>query len=513
MNSSRMRRLATAVTVLVGLALSACASGPSQPGDTASSGSAKTEDRQLVVGASVAPNSMDPSTNAEAAIPQVLLYNVYETLVKIDGEGNLQPLLASEWAVTPDGKTYTFELRSQAKFASGTQVTADAVVESIRRIITDPAVLPVNKSKMAAIDSMRAVDQDTVEFVLKNPSHNWLYAMAQTPGIIYDPAGLANLATTPAGSGPFVFSDWVKGDSVVLKRNDAYWGTSTKLAGVTFKYYTDANAMNAAMLADQLDIVSNVAAPQALAQFEDPRFTILEGTTTGEIVLGFNHQTPVLQNLQVRQAILYAIDFEALRDAVWGGKGPLIGSMVPPTDPWYEDLSETYPYNPDKARELLAASGVGDVALRLRIPTLPYAPGAATYIASQLGEVGIQVTVDELEFPATWVQQVMVESNYDMTIVAHVETRDIVNFADPSYYWHYNNPAFAKLIADADATPTVDEQVILMKQAAKILADDAAAGFLWLLPNLVVTKADVAGVDANAPSLSFDMTGVTAPPN
>ncbi len=491
-----------ALAAALALALTACGPGEAEP-----------QDRQLVVGASVAPNSMDPSTSDAAAIPQVLLYNVYETLLKIDGDGNLQPLLASEWAVTPDGATYTFELRTQAKFASGNPVNADAVVASVKRIIDDPDVLPVLKSRMDPVETVRAVDEDTVEFVLKQPSHNWLYSMAQTAGIIYDPAGIDTITTVPAGSGPFVFDSWVQGDSVVLKRNNEYWGTPTKLAGVTFKYYTDANAMNNAMLAGQLDIVSNVAAPQALDQFDDPRFTILDGVTTGEIVLGFNHQTPVLQDLKVRQAINYAIDRAALRDAVWGGKGPLIGSMVPPTDPWYEDLSQRYPYDPDKARELLAEAGVGDISLRLRIPTLPYAPGAASYIASQLGEVGITVVVDELEFPATWIDQVMRQSNYDMTIVAHVESRDMALFADPTYYWHYDNPEFAKLVAEADAAPTADEQIKLMKQAARMLSDDAAADWLWLLPNLVVTKADVTGVDKNAPSLSFDMTGVNAPPN
>ena len=502
MKPNGLHRLAAVLVALLALGLAACSPGTSEP-----------QDRQLVVGASASPNTMDPSASDAAAIPQVLLYNVYETLLKIDGEGLLQPLLANEWVMTPDAKTYTFELRPQARFASGSQVTADAVIASIDRIITDPAVLPVLKSQMALIESMRAVDENTVEFVLKQPSHNWLYSMAQTAGIIYDPAGSATRATQPAGSGPFVFEQWTQGDSVVLKRNDNYWGTPVKLAGVTFKYFTDANAMNAAMLAGQLDVVSNVAAPQALDQFNDPRFTILEGVTSGEIVLGFNHQTPALRNLKVRLAIIHAIDRKGLRDSVWAGKGPLIGSMVPPTDPWYEDLSNEIPYDPAKARELLAESGLGQINLRLRIPTLPYAPGAATYIASQLAEVGIQVTVDELEFPATWIQQVMVESNYDMTIVAHVETRDIARFADPTYYWHYDNAEFQTLIAQADTTATDAEQIALMKKAARILADDAAADFLWLLPNLVVTKADVAGVNQNATSLSFDMTSVSAPPN
>ncbi len=494
------RRMATVLIGLLALVLTACSPGNSEP-----------QDRQLIVGTSVAPNSMDPTTSDAAAIPEALLYNVYETLLKVGADGGYQPLLASEWSVSSDGLVYTFNLRPEAKFASGTKVDADAVITSIQRIEDDSSVLPVLKAAMEPLASMRAVDENTVEFTLSEPSQNWLFAMSQRAGIIFDPAHLDQLATVPAGSGPFAFSNWVQGDSVTLVRNDGYWGTPSTLAGVTFKSYSDPNAMNAAMLAGQLDIISNLAAPQALNQFMTSDFTVLDGTSTGEVVLGFNHQNPVLADLRVRQAINYAIDRKALVDAVWGGKGLLIGSMVPPTDPWYEDLSQQYPYNPDKARELLAEAGLGEINLRLRVPTLPYAPGAASYISSQLAAVGIQVTVDELEFPATWVDQVMYQGNYDMTIVAHAEPRDIGNFANPSYYWHYDNPEFQQLITAADRAPSETEQVTLLKQAARILSDDAAADFLWLLPNLVVTKSDITGVATNRTAQSFDMTGVSAP--
>lgn len=494
------RRMGAALICLLALVLPACSSATSEP-----------RERQLVVGTSVAPNSMDPTTSDAAAISEALLYNVYETLLKVDGNGDYQPLLASDWSVSSDGLVYTFNLRPQAQFASGTKVDADAVITSVNRIVDDPAVLPVLKVSMAPLVSVRAVDPDTVEFTLSEPSQSWLFAMSQRTGIIFDPAHLDQLPTMPAGSGPFVLSNWTQGEAVTLVRNDNYWGTPSKLAGVTFKSYADPNAMNAAMLAGQLDIISNVAAPQALDQFMNGDFNVLEGYTSGEVVLGFNHQNPILADLRVRQAINYAIDRKALVEAVWGGQGKLIGSMVPPTDPWFEDLSEQYPFDPDKARDLLAEAGYEDINLRLRVPTLPYAPGAASYIASQLGNVGIHVTVDELEFPATWVDQVMYQGNYDMTIVAHAEPRDIDNFADPTYYWHYDNPEFQELIAAADKAPSSDEQILLMQRAARILSDDAAADFLWLLPNLVVTKPDISGVDPNRTSLSFDMTGVNAP--
>lgn len=500
MRTTAARVVAATISAVLTVVLTACG-GTSAPAD-----------RQLVVGVSTSPSSLDPTTADGAAISQALLYNVYETLVKINDTGDIVPLLAKEWSVSPDGTSYTFELQPRATFASGAPVDSHAVIASLQRIIDDPAVLPILKKKMEPVSSMTAVDADTVQVQLNQPSNSWLFDIAERAGIIMDPNSHANAASQPQGSGPFRLDNWTQGDEIKLVRNSSYWGTGTKLAGITFRKYADPNAMNAAMLSGELDIISNVAAPEALSQFSDKRFTVLEGTSTGEIILAYNHASPALSNLQVRQAINYAIDRKALRDSVWAGKGELIGSMVAPTDPWYQDLSGEYPYDPAKARELLAASGITDLNLRLRIPTLPYAPGAASYITSQLAEVGITATVDQLEFPATWVQTVMVERNYDMTIISHTESRDIANFANPGYYWNYNNTAVQESIAAADVAPTTAERDQLMAQAAKLISDDAAADFLWLLPNLVVTTSDVTGVGANAVSLSFDMTAAAAPP-
>jgi oligopeptide ABC transporter, oligopeptide-binding protein len=182
--------------------------------------------------------------------------------------------------------------------------------------------------------------------------------------------------------------------------------------------------------------------------------------------------------------------------------------MVPPTDPWYEDLSNTYPYDPAKAKQLLEEAGYASgLTLRLRVPTLPYGPPIAKLIAAQLRAVGIEVNVEELDF-STWLSQVYTQHDYDMTVVAHVEPWDLPQFANPNYYWKYNNPQFAELINKADAAPTNTEQETILKEAAKLLADDAAADWLFLLPNLVVTTTEISGITTNATGLSFDMTHV-----
>ena len=108
-----------------------------------------------------------------------------------------------------------------------------------------------------------------------------------------------------------------------------------------------------------------------------------------------------------------------------------------------------------------------------------------------------------------WLSEVFQKGDYDMTIVAHVETRDIGQFANPGYYWRYNNTRFQQLIAQADAAPAAEFDA-LMKQAAKLLADDAAACWLWLMPNLLVARTGISGIPANATSLSFDLATIAS---
>ena len=469
--------------------------------------------RELRVGASDEPQGLDPVANPQAAIAQVFLYNVYETLVKVDGEGKLRGLLASSWTISEDRLTYRFTLRPGATFASGTPLNAQAVVDSVEFLRKAKTENPEVARAMPLIASVQAEGDTTVVFTLTKPSLLWLYDMSSTAGIIIDPAGRSTMAVKPMGSGPYAFESHEVGTSITLRHNDAYWGTEPRIDTVTFRYFTDPNAMNSAMLSGELDVISNLAAPQALSQFQDAnRFTVLEGDTPGEVVLGFNHKHPALAKKQVRQAICHAIDRQGLVNTVWGGKGKLIGSMVAPFDPWFEDLSGTYSFDPAKAKQLLSEAGhASGLTLKLRVPTLPYGPGAATLIASQLKDVGITVTVEELDF-SRWINEVFLGGKYDLTLVAHVEARDIVAWANKDFYWHYDNAEFRKLISEADQAPEAQAHD-LMRQAAKVLADDAAADFLFLLPSLVITTAKVTGIEKNATSLSFDLTSAAMRPS
>ena len=210
----------------------------------------------------------------------------------------------------------------------------------------------------------------------------------------------------------------------------------------------------------------------------------------------------------MRQALTYAIDRKALLDTAWAGRGTLIGSMVPPTDPWYEDLSNVYPFEPGEgegaARREASATNLN---LRLRIPNLPYAVSAAQVVQSQLADVGVRTTIEPLDFPAVWLKQVFTDHDYDLSIIQHVEARDITTFGKPKYYWGYDSKRVQQLLAEADSG-TPEQQVADMKLVARQINTDAAADWLFLFPNVIVAKSKVTGFVQNQVSESFDLTGL-----
>jgi peptide/nickel transport system substrate-binding protein len=362
---------------------------------------------------------------------------------------------------------------------------------------------------MDVVRGVTALSPTRLQVRLSRPSNDWLFAMTTRVGAMFSRTGVDNLATNPIGTGPYIFKKWNRGDSISLSRNDSYWGREPFFQAVGLKYFKDPTAENDALLTGTINVIAAVQAPESLAQFTaNPKYTVIEGTTNAKVVLSFNNSKAPFNDKRVRQAVRYAIDHKALLDTCWAGRGTQIGSMVPPTDPWYEDLTGLYPYDPAKARSLLAAAGKTGVTVRLRVPTLPYAVSCAQVVKSQLEQVGFRVNLDQLEFPAAWLTTVFTNADYDMSIVAHVEPRDMgAVFGNPSYYTRYNNPALRQALAAADQG-TATRQVQEMKRAARLLSQDAAADWLFLLPNLTVADKGITGLPKNAISESFDLSAL-----
>lgn len=489
-----LRALALAIAALLAL-VAGCSAGSTS--DSSGRGS-------LSVGLVAEPANLDFTQTDGAAIPQALLVNVYEGLVKLDQSGDIVPLLAKSWDISKDRKTYTFHLQKGVKFTSGDRFTADDVKFSIDRVKTQwkPSV----KAAMNVVDKVTVLNDLTARVTLNKPSNTWLYKMGTRIGAMFSRTGVDHLATKPVGTGPFELKNWKRGDSITLIANPDYWGAKPKLDKVTLQYFKDPSALNNALLAGDIDVIGSVQAPESLKQFSDKsKYQIIEGTTTGEVVMAMNNAHPPLDDKRVRRAIRYAIDHEALLDTAWAGRGKLIGSMVPPSDPWYEDLTGMYPHNPKKAKKLLAASGHRKFTLNARIPNLPYAVSSAQVVKSQLAEVGITVKIQPLEFPAVWLDKVFNKHKYDLSIINHVEPRDIATVFGPGYYTEYHNPSVQKLFAKADRG-TEKQQIKYMRKAARTISADAAADFLFCFPNLMVAKKGVKGLPKNVVSEAFDLT-------
>ncbi|MGB7426115.1 MAG: ABC transporter substrate-binding protein [Ornithinimicrobium sp.] len=501
-----MTRIGAAGCAMAGtLVLSACNAGGGEDPSADSDAGPGTE--AITIGLVAEPPSLDFTTTDGAAIPQALLYNVYETLLKVDStDGEIVPALASDYEVSDDGLTYTFTLVEDATFSNGAEFTAEDAVFSIERVLSEEWTVSL-KAQMDPVESVEATGDYELTVTLSQPDNSWLYAMTTSVGAMFDTEGVDDLAESPIGTGPYVFDSWDRGTSLTLQGNDSYWGEEPYFGEVTLAYFADGNAMNSAMLTDQIDVIGTLQAPESLSEFEGEDYQVIEGTTNGEVVLSFNNEEGPFETLEVRQAARYAIDHQALVDTCWAGRGELIGSMVPPTDPWYEDRTGDYPFDPDQARQLLEEADADDVAIRLRLPTLPYAVACGTVVESMLEDVGFDVTIDELDFP-TWLSDVFTAHDYDASIIAHVEPRDMRTvFGNPNYYTGYGTGEITALLDEADAG-TPDVQVEKMQEAARLLSEDAAADFLFLLPNLIVADPDITGLPENAVSTSFDLSAL-----
>src|SRR5579859_3441454 len=166
--------------------------------------------------------------------------------------------------------------------------------------------------------------------------------------------------TNPVGTGPFKFAAWNRGSSLQLTRNDAYWGSKAKLKDVEFRFISDANAMNNALTAGDIDAIGQVGGPEQLQSFSsNQNFTVIKGAPTGKVMVSINNTSGPLADKRVRQAIYAAIDRKAWIDGIQFGYGVPIGSHSAPNggEPYYVDETSVNPFDPNKAKQLLASAG------------------------------------------------------------------------------------------------------------------------------------------------------------
>jgi len=496
----RTRRLAL-ISALAATAviLSACSGSPDQEPSTAPS--APDPAATLHVGLVLEPTNLDIRHTSGAALEQILIDNIYEGLVSRTQDNEIEGRLASDYKVSDDGLTYTFTLNDGIVFHDGTELTSADVVSSYETVRTDATVQ--GNAEFAAVTSITATDASTVEIVLSEPNQNFLFSLTGPAGLVFKADDATDLKTAENGTGPFTLTRWNKGSTITFARNDAYWGEAAGVAQVEFQYIPDFTAGVNAALAGDVDVLTAVD-PNLASQLEDD-FTLTKGRTTDKATLAFNNERAPLDDVRVREALRLAIDHDALIEAV--GAGTTLYGPIPELDPGYEDLSDVISYDPEKAKELLAEAGQEDLELTLTIPSF-YGTTVPKVLISDFKKVGVALDVNSVEFP-TWLEDVYTNHDYDLSFVLHVEPRDFGNFANPDYYFGYDNAKVQDLYAKALAEVDPDKSAELLAQAARIVSEDHAADWLYNGETITAVSPIVSGFPEDSINSRINLAGVT----
>ncbi len=459
---------------------------------------AQTPPGVLVVGQIAEPKALDPA--AVTAVNDFrILMNVYDGLVRYkSGTLEVEPALATNWDISDDGTVYTFTLRDGVAFHDGSAFDAEAVKFNFDRMLNedhpyhDTGPFPLSFF-FSAIESTEAVDDMTVRFTLNAPYAPFLSNLAYPTGLIVSPAAVAqhgaDFGRNPSGTGPFMFKEWRSNEAVVVEKNANHWDGAPSLDAVIYRPITDANTRVAEMLAGGIDMMVEVP-PVSLSQFQGDDFTVVEQAGPHVWFLILNAKEGPFANKLVRQAANYAVNKSALVDDVLEGTADVAAGPTPPAFAWaYNEALEPYPYDPEKAKALIAESGVEDLGLTFYVTEGgsgmldPVAMGTA--IQADLSAVGFDVKIETYEWN-TFLGEVNpgLEGKADMAEMAWM-TNDpdtLPYLALRTEAWpdkggfnsgYYSNPEVDELLNAARVSTDQAERAELYKKMQEIVQDDA----------------------------------------
>jgi peptide/nickel transport system substrate-binding protein len=464
----------------------------------------------LTIALSAEPPGLDPTTSPAATIKRVVHYNMLEGLLKVDRNGKVVPALAKSYNISKDGREYTFHLYQGIKFHDGSPCTAEDVKFSFERLL-DPKTAAVNRKYYMGVESIQVINPLTVKFKVKKFDSNFLFNVARGDAVIVSRQAIDRLKSQPVGTGPFRFVEWKRGDSVVMVRNPDYYVKGIPyLEKVVFKFIPDPSAQLAALRAGDVDVLAYDLSPENAPMLEkDPRFKVLKGHTTTDVIMAINNSRKPFNDPRVRQAITLAIDRKAIIEGAVAGYGSPIGSHMDPTNPYYIDLSGLYPYNLEKAKKLLAEAGYPngfEAVLKLPEP-YAYARRSGEIIADQLSKVGIKLTLEVIQW-GQWIDRIFKNAEYDLTVIGHAEPFDIEIYGRPNYYFRYHNPKFQELIKKAEEEMSEPARKKIYEEAQRMLADDFVNAYLFVYPALPAMKKEVTNWWKDYPTIAADATEV-----
>ena len=477
---------------------------------------AQTSDETLVVGQIAEPKSLDPQT-VTATNDFRILVNVFDGLVRFKrGTLEVEPALATDWTVSDDQLTYTFNLREGVTFHDGTPFDAEAVKFTFDRMLdpdhpqhgTGPFPLAFFFSMVEAVETP---DRMTVTFQLKEPFAPFLSNLAYPTGLIVSPSAVAEsgqgFARAPVGTGAFRFAEWTPDEAVTLARNPDYWDGAPSMETVVFRPIPDAAARASDMLSGGIDIMAEVP-PASLAAFRDnPNFVVHEETGPHLWFLILNTREGPFSDKRVRQAVNYAIDKESLIEDVLQGTADIAAGPIPPAFDWANDGSvQPYPHDPEKARELIRQAGVEGASLTFYVAEggsgMLDPVAMAEAIQADLKAVGLNARIETYEWN-TFLSNVNpgLAGKADMAEMAWMTNdpdtlpflalrSDAMPETGGFNAGYYANTEVDRLLAEARRTTDPAARGALYNQVQAIIHEDAPWAFIanWK-QNAVATTA------------------------
>ncbi|MGV9195123.1 ABC transporter substrate-binding protein [Microbacterium sp. MC2] len=497
-----IRRTALAAAALLAagaLVLTACTGG-SDPAPDSTEVTADP-DASVAIRLVLEPGNLDIRETAGAALDQILIDNIYQGLVSRTADQEVVPALATDYEISPDGLTYTFTLREGVTFHDGQELTPQDVVWSLTQVKENPAYR--DSDRLANVETITA-DGQTITLTLSAPDSTLLWNLTGRAGLILKEGDTVDRKTDANGTGPFVFDSWKQGDSITFTRNDDYWGETAQVAEVVFSYIPNTQAALNGALAGELDVLTGFDANLTDQLEASGDFQVVVGPSTDKGTLAMNQTSGPLADKRVRQAIRQAIDKDAIVEAL--GAGQTQFGPIPSLDPGYEDLSEVAPFDPAAARELLAEAGQEDLDLTLTISS-SYGTTVTQILVSNLHDVGITLKVNSVEF-ATWLNDVYINQDYELSFVLHTEARDFENWANPEYYFTYDNPEVQRLYAESVAATDPADAEALLAEAARIVSEDMAADWLYNGASVVGVGTHVTGMPSTNVNERLNLAGL-----
>jgi peptide/nickel transport system substrate-binding protein len=445
-------------------------------------------------------SNMDPSLMNDIESAQVA-NQVYQGLVQFKADSvEVESCLADRWTSSPDGLTWSFHLRKGVKFSDGSPVNADSVVFSVMRQLDDSHPFHVqgkmryakflfgdrSSTETELVRDVTARDEETVVFRLARPYPPFLKNMAMTQASIVNPKTVRTMAndfnTTMVGTGPFLLKQYQRDQRIDLVRNPNYWGPKAKLDEVQFRVLRDPNTRLNSVRRGDTDIITGIEPNTLKLLEEDKNITVLSEPSLNLGYISLNNKKPPFDNRKVRLALNYAIDRRFIVSKLFMDTSVEATGIIPPGMIGYDPARKGFPYDPEKARQLLKEAGYPNGFTvtfsthdRARIYN-PVGVKLAERIQQNLAKVGITAKIDQMEFPTFLAK----EKAHDYTMA---NSGWVSDNGDPDNFIYeltgredndalYSNPAATALMREAASEGDEQKRAGMYEKVEQMLRED-----------------------------------------